>query len=399
MKIGIFTDQFYPIISGVVTSIKMLYEGLEKLGHEVYVITFHTGDDNLDQKQKDELNTKNIIYVKGHKYPFKAVEDYKYAFRFKKAIKDIGELNLDIIHVQTEFSIAKLAKKVSKKYKIPLVHTLHTSYKDYICYLFPKLDKVFHRPMVFLFRRLFTNPIIKKASYEILPTKKVLKDFKLYYKKKKDIAIIPTGIDIDSFLAKNTKEETINELRLKHNIKPDDFIFIYVGRTSSEKNIKDLIKSFGNAFGDNDKAKFIIVGGGPELEELKECASAQKNKDNIIFTGLIEWDYVHNYYQMADVFLNASVSETQGLTYIEALASGITPLVRNDEVLDDVIIDGYNGLLFNSNDELVEKMKYLFNNKDELLKIKNNTVESSYKFSKEIFVSSVLEIYEKVLKK
>lgn len=396
MRIGIFTDQFYPLISGVVTSIKMLYEGLEELGHEVYVITFHTGDDNLDDKQKNELNKFKVLYVDGHKYPFKAVSDYKFTFKKKKAVKSIGTLNLDIIHVQTEFSIASIAKRVSKKYHIPMVHTLHTSYKDYIRYVFPKLDKLFHPLLVVLFRRLFTHPIIKRVSYEIVPTDKVIKDFKLYYKKKKDIAIIPTGIDIKSFSDSNTDYELLSELKNKYNLN-DKFVFIYVGRTSSEKNIKEIIKGFSKAFIDNDNVRFLLVGGGPELDELIQCAKDNNVYDKMIFTGLVEMDLVHNYYKLGNVFLNASKSETQGLTYIEALAAGTIPLVRNDEAINGVIINEVNGYTFEKFEELTNRMQFLYNNKDDLEKIKNNSNEILNKYSKEAFVNSILDIYNKIL--
>ena len=123
MKVGIFTDQYYPNISGVVTSIKMLYEGLVNLGHEVFIFT------SFDEKtvdQPNELTSANVINLPGRSYPFKNLKDYKYNFRYKHFAKIVLPYELDIIHVHTEFNIAKIARIVCKKLHIPMVHTFHT---------------------------------------------------------------------------------------------------------------------------------------------------------------------------------------------------------------------------------------------------------------------------------
>ena len=76
MKIGLFSDQFYPQISGVVTSIKMLYEGLEAMGHECYIFT---AIDDENCKDHPELTSKRVINFPGIHYPFKAAKDANWA--------------------------------------------------------------------------------------------------------------------------------------------------------------------------------------------------------------------------------------------------------------------------------------------------------------------------------
>ena len=119
MRIGLFTDQYYPFVSGLVTSIKLLYEGLEKLGHEVFIFT------SMDEKLVDdspEFKNKNIINLYGRPYPFKGLKDYRYTLTHKKQIKVIKQYNLDVIHVHTEYNIAKLAIKCNKKLHIQYEH-------------------------------------------------------------------------------------------------------------------------------------------------------------------------------------------------------------------------------------------------------------------------------------
>lgn len=392
MRIGLFTDQYYPQISGVVTSIKMLYEGLEALGHECFIFT------SYDEKIKDEpeLTNKNVINLPGKAYPFKVVSDYRYTLTHKKFVKVIKEYNLDIIHVHTEFNIAKIAKVASKKLGIPIVHTFHTSWKDYIKYLFPKLDKICHGLLVVLLRKMFTKPISKVSVLEILPTKKVENDLKVYGMKR-PTRIVPTGIELSRFDKNNFTQEQIKELREKLGINEDDFVFTYVGRTSKEKDIPVIMDGFKDAFNNAKNVKLLIVGGGPYLGEIKEHAEKIGIMGQTIFTDLIPWKEVPLYYQLGDIFCNASQSETQGLTYIEALSSELPVLVRKDECIEEVITHEYNGYTFETHDELVKYMKMVVDYKELLATLRTNTLESIKKYGKEEFTNNILAVYNEAI--
>ena len=119
MKIGIFTDAYEPHISGVTTSIKMLKTALEKMHHEVYIVTA-----NLDNNKFIYDKKNKIIYLPGIKtgiYETKLTGIYS-----KKAMKIIKEWNLDVIHSQTEFGVGYFSRIVAKKLSLPIVHTYHT---------------------------------------------------------------------------------------------------------------------------------------------------------------------------------------------------------------------------------------------------------------------------------
>ena len=388
MRIGLFTDQYYPQISGVVTSIKMLYEGLEALGHECFIFT------SFDEafENEPELKSKKVINFPGRPYPIKVVKDYRYTLTHKKFVKVVKEYNLDIIHVHTEFNIAKIAKVASKKLGIPVVHTFHTSWKDYIKYIFPRLDKVCHGFLVWLLRKLFTKPISKVSLIEILPTKKVRNDLKVYGMKA-PTRIVPTGIELSRFDKNNFTKEQIADLKAKLGIKETDFVFMYVGRTSKEKDIPVIMDGFKAAFNNDPNIKLLVVGGGPYLGEIQDHAKKIDIMDQTIFTDLVPWTEVPMYYQIGDIFCNASQSETQGLTYIEALSSEIPVLVRKDECIEEVITHEYNGYTFETHEELVYYMKKVVENKEVLDTLRINTLESVKKYSKEEFTNNILEVY------
>ncbi len=388
MRVGIFSDQYYPIISGVVTSIKMLKEGLESLGHKVYIFT------SFDEKKALELIPENVINIPGRDYPFKNLKDYRYSLTHKRFVKIVKKYDLDIIHLQTEFNIAKLAKVVHKKLNIPVVHTMHTLWSDYFQYLSPFFDKHCHKTMEALLRSLFMKSCAKMSEIQIVPTKKVYEQRKKYALGK-EIRIVPTGIELDRFYPSNLDKNKIDEIRNSLNIPKNKFVFLYIGRTSEEKNIPTLLKAFAKANLNN--AMFLLVGGGPELDDLKKLVESLNIQDKVRFTGLVEWVSIPYYYQIGDVFLNASQSETQGLTYIEALASGKPLLVQKDECIEDVVVDYYNGLYFDGEEELVTKMKEIVKAPDTLKTIKANTLKSVENYSKEQFTKNILSIYNEAI--
>ena len=394
MRIGLFTDQYYPFVSGVVTSIKMLYDGLTNLGHECYIVTSMAED-----KIKDlEKQRKNVINIYGRPYPFKDLRDYRYTFSHRKYLKTIKNLNLDIIHVHTEYNISKLAILAHKKLHIPMVHTLHTLWSDYFKYVSPFFDKHFHKLMEKYLRKLFTGPVSKNSIIDIVPTKKVY-DQSLKYGLNSDIRIIPTGIDLDKFNPKHFTNQQINDLKNKLGIKSNQFVFLYIGRASKEKNIITLLNSYAKACKGNFDTVFVLVGGGPQLEELKEYCKELQIDNQVIFTNTIPREKLPIYYQLGDIFVNASQSETQGLTYIEALGSSIPLLVQKDDCIKDVVENYYNGIYFEGEDDLTLKMKEILRAPETLKKIKSNTINSVFEYSKETYALRVFALYEEAIEK
>lgn len=394
MRIGLFTDQYYPSISGVVTSLKMLYEGLTDLGHEVFIFTSFA-EEMIDNPE--ELKRINVINIPGVAYPFKNLKSYRFTFKNRKYAKIIGEYKLDIIHIHTEFSIAKIAKIAGKMFNIPIVHTLHTLYEDYIKYVSPFMDRHFHDAFVSFATKIIIKPISKASVIEIVPTKKVLAVAKKY-QMFGEIRVIPTGIQLQRFYSSNFTKEQIKELKNKLMINDDMFVYGYIGRTSAEKNIELIIKAFSQ-IKDKNNAVLVIVGGGPELEGLKKLAENVKILDKVIFTGFVEWENIPLYYQVFDVFVNASKSETQGLTYIEALSSSVPLLVQKDDCISDVVQDYYNGIYFDGEDELIVKMEEIKSNPDILKKIRLNTQKSVAKYSKEQYAINVEKVYNDAIEK
>lgn len=302
-------------------------------------------------------------------------------------------LKLDVIHVQTEFSMAKLAIKCSKELNIPMVHTFHTLFDEYLSYVSGFFTRLFPKMMHNILVNRFLRPVSRQSLIEIVPTKNVY-DQRYHYKLgiNEDVRIIPTGINLDAFLESKRQASLVSKYQLQ-----DKFVYLFVGRISEEKRISNIITAYKKVANANNR--LLIVGDGPELSKLRELTLELELKENVIFTGFIEWKNISSYYALGDVFLCDSVSETQGLTYLEALASGLPLLVRKDDCLLNLLINDYNGIVYEKENELIAYMKNLETDKNKLLSLKRNTKKCTIQYTNNIFVENIIKVYEDVVKK
>lgn len=383
MRIGIFSDTYLPYISGLVTSELMLKKSLEDMGHEVYIVTA-----NLENfKFKNEKEEK-VIKISG--LPIGIYDARLTGIYSVSAINEIRKWKLDIIHSQTEFGIGTFARIVSKQLNIPLVHTYHTMYEDYIYYL---TKGHFDKPSKKLVEYLTKFYCDTTVSELIVPSRKIYNFFKEKYDVNTKINIIGTGIDIDRFSKDNFKEKDIIELKKKYGIKEDDFVIGSVSRIAKEKSIDRLIETFKDVLKKVPKAKLLIVGDGPDKEELIKLSKKEKVSDRVIFTGKVDIEKVQIFYQIMNVFVTFSVTETQGLTVIEAMASSIPVLAIKDDSFIDSVKHNKNGFLFNKDNEYIDYLYRLYSDKKLYEKFCMESRELSKNHSCEAFGKDVYNVY------
>lgn len=387
MRIGLFTDTYPPFINGVSTSVLMLKQGLEKLGHEVYVVTVNS--ESFSYKKEE-----NVLRVPG--IPV-GIFDYRLTSLYPlKANKIIKSWNLDVIHTHTEFGIGTFARLISKQYNIPLVHTYHTMYEDYVYYI---TKGYFDGPSKKLVEYLTLFLCDKTIDELIVPTQKTCDLFKEKYKVKRDVHIIPTGIDVTRFYKENVSKDDVVNLKNELGIKKDDFTILYVGRIAKEKSINFLIENLCSILKKSPKSKMVIVGDGPDMKELMELTDKLKLNKNIIFTGKVPWNEIPKYYQMADLFVTASTTETQGLTVIEAMAASKPVVAIKDESFELVITDNQDGLFFKDDKEYVNLINDLYKNRKRREMISKQARITANNYSAEVYASRVLEVYKMVVNK
>jgi len=382
MNIGLFTDTYYPQINGVATSVLMLKENLESRGHKVYVFT--TTDPKADNEEKNVFRVPSIPFVSARRVGM------FYNPRLAKIIKKLG---LNLIHTHTEFSLGIFGRSMARELKIPFIHTYHTIYEDYSHYL-GKL-KIFDQ-IAKIGAKKISIKFCDSADKVIVPTEKV-RDLLLSYDVKQSISIIPTGIELNKFSKYNYNPDTIKKLRISLGIREKDRVLLYIGRIAKEKNIKEMLIAMKDYLRDKKDVKFVLIGDGPEKGNLEDMAQEFEISEQTIFAGERPWHDIGMYYQIGDVFVSSSQSETQGLTYIEALASGLPVVAKVDKCLKGVIEDNINGYLFDEKEQFIESLDSIINNNFRKEKLSLGAIKSIKRFSAEDFACAVEKLYKNMI--
>ena len=387
MRIGLFTDSYPPYINGVSTSVAMLKKALEKKGHIVYVVTVS------NNALKYEYDVENRI-VKVPGIPV-GIYDYRLSRIYPLTmINTMKSWNLDVIHSHTEFGIGILARLLAKQFDIPLVHTYHTLYEDYTHYITHGYFDKSSKKIVEYLTKFYCD---KTANELIVPTNKIYKLFKEKYEFKKNIHIVPTGIEVDRFYTENVDKSYVQALRKKLKLQKKDFVILFVGRLAAEKNVEFLLNAEKKLMAKYKNIKLLIVGDGPDKEHYEEMARDLNISSNVIFNGKAAWEEMPFYYHCANVFATASTTETQGLTVIEAMAASVVPLCIKDESFLGTVTHELNGLIFNDEDEFVNQVLTLYKDNGLLQKYNNQARIQAEHCSSTSYAERVLEVYKRAI--
>ena len=391
MKIGLFTDTFPPEINGVANSTNILYRELTRHGHDVYVVTTYKG---LIGCEWDE--TGHILRLPGIELKFL----YGYALTMPwhdSAMREIEKLGLDIIHVQTEFGVGIFARICARKLDIPIVSTYHTTYEDYTHYV-----NFLHSRHVEQWMKkgvAIASKFAGNSTDEVIAPSEKTKELLEGYQVSRDIAVIPTGLPLDSFSPDLLNPQLYAEIRSDFGFEKNDKLVIYVGRLAEEKALDLVLEGFAEAKKRNLPVRLLIVGGGPDFERLQKQAKELHVDDIVRLAGPRPSNEVPDFYRTADAFVSASLSETQGMTFIEALASGLPLFARKDEVLKELLIEGKTGWYFSDASDFADALeKWLALDAQQLAVMMTDCVRQAEPYSSEIFFENILKVYERVIR-
>lgn len=349
-------------------------------GHDVRVLTL---SQTLQSFESDGVTYIGSVGV-GMIYPGARL---KTAF-FSSLVQKLVDWRPDIIHSQCEFSTFFIARQIAKSLNIPIIHTYHTVYEDYTHYFL--LNQRWGHHMVASLSRW----IIGRTSCVIAPTEKV-RTLLHSYGIDQDVHVVPTGINLNRFTKAPATEKQV-AIRKRIGIPLENNILLYVGRLAMEKNLEELLRYHAKC--SNRNLTFLIVGDGPYRETLERIVSELEIRDSVRFTGMIPPEKIGDYYHLGTLFVSASVSETQGLTYIEALASGLPVLCRKDPCLDGVVLDGYNGWLYENEDDYFEKLNFFMNRTEIRKEMPEHAASLAQQmFSAAMFAEKVERVYLDVL--
>ncbi len=385
MRIALFTETYIPQINGVVTHIKMLKDGLNALGHKAIVVA--------PKAVKDYALTEDELICPG--IPLKKLYNNNLAAPYSKKREEyIRNFRPDVIHIHNEFGMGFSALKIAKKLNIPLVYTLHSEYNKYLFYIAlpgtKKLaEKLSYRYMSYFMQNVdvMLSPSAKAQEYvdEIGVNKKVI--------------VIPNNADVDTFSAEHRSELRRSRLRDELGTPRSALVFCFVGRIGKEKSIDELMDFWKAAEIPAGKAELWIIGGGPQLEELKAKAKAEGLEGEVRFLGSMEHSQIPEHLWAADFYATASLSEMHSVSMLEAMAAGLPVLQRLDQQNLSQIEEGVNGYIYTDTADFKEKLQRILKmSPEEVCEFQRKTADSMKAHGKEDLAEKILAVYEAAIR-
>lgn len=389
MKIAIFTDTYPPEINGVATSARNLFRTLLDHGEEAVVVTTNP----FDQEFSFEDGIMRIPGVKmEHLYGYVATNLVN-----RKALRLLREFKPDVIHIQTDGTVGQFGFLAAGMLHTATVYTFHTMMEDYTYYATKGHFDRAARGIV----RQYVRYKSGEADEFITPSEKI-REYMRSIGVDSYINVIPTGIDFAAYKSENIPATEVIELKNKYHLTSDTYTILSLGRVAKEKSIDMCLRGYALFLKTNpvQKTRFLCVGGGPAIPELKELSEKLGIGDHVTFVGPVNPDEVPKYYRLGNCFVSASTTETQGLTFMEALASSLILVARYDDTLTSLIKEGDDGFFFFDENDLAEKLpKIISLSSTEQKRLFANGLKAIEPYSLDKFYEAVKGVYNRAIKK
>ena len=384
LRIGLFTDTYAPQVNGVSISLQLIFEGLQKRGHQVTV--FAPKFPGYKDDQPDVVRLPSLKYLNDP--PF-----YVAMLGTPRSTWSLSRKHFDVLHAHSPLTVGLLAYFTASTKNLPLIYTYHTSITDYTHYL-----KVIGGTGVIRHAaRWFSATSTNLGDQIVVPSPKFHR-LLLEQKVKKPIHIIPNGIDLSRF----NEAKNPGSFRNKLGLKPETPILLSVGRVDPEKRLDFLIDAFTCMTERIPEAHLIFAGDGSARKHLEEHAAATKVRDHIHFLGMVDRAKLPDLLHDATVFLSASTTEVHPVSVIEAIASGLPLVAVQDEAFDGMIVQNENGHLTPLNvDAYADTLVGLLHDPERLARYGKRSLELSGKYSiegqvrtlEQLYIESILQIW------
>ena len=392
MKIIHITPYFLPTIGGAQLGLYNLCRYLEKEGIKQYIIA--------PKRNKSEKSYEKMDNIKVYRYAPNKILRYSNIVLSKisgniipeqhiegvfKTIRLIENENIDIIHMHYFRNTSILGYLAKKKFKIPVVIELMGD--DIYDPVYPVPENLWR----YYYPKILNNCDVITAVSNFVGNV-------IYEKTGIKAEIIPYGVDTNIFKPFDAQIDYIQE---KYNLSKKDKIVIAVQRLEPRKKVQVLLYAAKKVIDEVSNVKFLIIGDGPDRDNLERLTKKLGISRNIIFTGVIPDKELIKCYSLADIFSIHTLHEGLGIVFLEAMAMGLPIVTTYAHGNEDIIENGKNGFMVEPNnpDKLAEKIIYLLNNEEIRRKIgKLNRKEAVEKYDWKNIARRVQNIYEMVLK-
>ena len=378
MRIALFTECYRPIVNGVVVSVSTFAGELRKQGHEVSIIA--PAYPGYTDTEPDVHRLPSISPPTSPRYPL-AIPYTGYRLR-----PLFQEHPPDIIHVQHPFMCCREGRRWARHLGCPLVFTYHTLIRAYAHYV--PLPQVLVRAAAVRVSRDFSNSVDRV----VVPTRGV-EDVLRSYGVRTPIDAIPTGIDLD--LVRATQRKPV---RATLGIPAHVPLIAYSGRIALEKNLETLIRAFASLLRGGSDAHLVLIGGGPWEDECRRVMLSEGVGDRVHLTGYLERDDLFDWLADSNAYAFPSLTDTQGVAVLEAMALGCPPVAVRSGAVEDVIRDGTDGLMVEATVEsLAEGLTKVLGDDSLRGRLAGHARRRAEEFSAAGMAARLVGVYEKAL--
>lgn len=328
LRVGMFTNNFYPFVGGVGVSIDRLIRGLRGLGDATLLVAPHYA---REQTSRDDVLRVRGVFGLGETRDFPLPNPAS-----RQAVRRVRAFVPDVIHVHHPFWLGWLGLWLGRRLGVPVVLTYHTRLEHYAHFVpLPGL----------LFRNLISHELIRRFANKcqgvVVPTESA-EEYLRVIGVRSHTLVQPTGIDFEA--AQQTDEDALAALRAEHDLEEARHVLVCACRLSREKNIDFMLEALaGLPEATRAGSRLLLIGDGPDRAHISERIEALGLASMVQLVGAVPPERMSLYYRLGDAFVFASRSETQGMVILEAMATGLPVVAVRSSGIDDVVQHDING--------------------------------------------------------
>jgi len=381
LHIAFFTNFYLPVVNGVTRSVESFREELTKLNHNVFIFA------QADSDYEDEAP---FVF----RYPSLTLPVYVEVPAVIPVSPFIDQLlpalKLDVIHTHHPFLLGRTAARKAEELDLPLVFTFHTQYQEYTHYV-PVPQEAFQDFLKGAIQNWIMD-FMGMCQHIVIPSESMKEIIINDYGLRDKYTVIPTGMDLEPYRKADGKA-----LRAREGWQ-EDKVLVSTGRLAMEKNWPVLFKSMQKVYREHPDMRLVIIGNGPEKGTLQEQAAELGFAERVTFTGEIPFEEVPAYLKAADMFVFASVTETQGLVTMEAMAAGLPIVAVDGSGTRDIVEDGKQGFLVpNDPDALAEAVNRLLDAPETMKKFRRSALKRAKNFDMKNCAKQLLNVYKQAI--
>jgi phosphatidylinositol alpha 1,6-mannosyltransferase len=323
VRIALFSEVYWPMVSGVGVTLLRLTRALQDRGHEVRV---YSASYSLPEGQSDRPEVHRSPSIPLFLYP-----DVQWAFpRLRDVVEDVARFEPDVVHLATEFALGLAGLKAARQLRLPLVASAHTDYDKYA----GRYGVDWALRLGWHYLRWFYG-----HAHRVLCPSRIYQEH-LHSRGVTHTGIWSRGVDPREFHPGFRSEAYRRSLGLE----PRDLLVTYIGRIAREKNLAHLLAAWEVLVPELGSPHLALVGRGPLEEEIR-----RRGLPRVHLLGLRHGRDLAEAYASADVFVFPSATETFGNSLLEAMGSGLPCLAAGAAGVLEFAQHGRNAWLVQPN--------------------------------------------------